>query len=401
MVENNKPTIRFKGFTEAWEQRKFADMYEKVSEKNDLSFGTDRIISVANMYFKSEVYISDKEYLRTYNIFKLGDIAFEGNKSKDFAHGRFVENSIGDGIVSHVFDVFRPIREFDLLFWKYVVNNERLMGSILVRSTKSSTMMTNLVATDFLKESFRVPCLNEQKSIGQFFTHLDNLITLHQRKYEKLQNVKKSCLEKMFPKNGTNVPEIRFSGFTEAWEQRKVGELGEIVTGSTPPTEDKSNYNGKYLFVSPADIQNNRYVESTITTLSEKGFHKGRILKEGSTLFVSIGSTIGKVAQIKEKATTNQQINAIVPNVKYDSDFVLSLLINRSKHIKELAATQAVPIINKTSFSNVEIIITMNLDEQEKIGTFFKELDNLITLHQRELTKLKNIKKSCLEKMFV
>ena len=195
----NKPTIRFAGFTDAWEQRKFSDLYEKVSRKNDLTYGKDDIISVANMYYKADSYITDESYLLTYNVFELGDIAFEGNKSKNFAHGRFVENTIGNGIVSHVFDVFKPIMpKYDLMFWKYAINNERLMGGILLRSTKASTMMTNLVASDFLQEHFLVPRFEEQKKIGDFFARLDNLITLHQRKLEKLQNIKKSMLEKMF-----------------------------------------------------------------------------------------------------------------------------------------------------------------------------------------------------------
>jgi type I restriction enzyme S subunit len=192
------PEIRFKGFTEAWEQRKLGEMYDRVSEKNDLSYTKEQIISVANMYFKPDSYITDEEYLRTYNVFLLGDIAFEGNKSKNYAHGRFVENTIGNGIVSHVFDVFRPKIDFDLLYWKYAINNERIMGDLLVRCTKASTMMTNLVAADFLKESLLVPSVEEQKKIGQYLTQLDNLITLHQRKLEKLKNIKKSMLEKMF-----------------------------------------------------------------------------------------------------------------------------------------------------------------------------------------------------------
>ena len=196
---SNVPEIRFKGFTEAWEQRKFYELYEKVSRKNDLTYGKNDIISVANMYFKSDSYITDESYLLTYNIFELGDIAFEGNKSKNYAHGRFVENTIGNGIVSHVFDVFRPImKPYDLLFWKYAINNEKLMGNILLRSTKASTMMTNLVANDFLQEEFSVPTYAEQKKIGAFFQQLDNLITLHQRELEKLKNLKKACLEKMF-----------------------------------------------------------------------------------------------------------------------------------------------------------------------------------------------------------
>ena len=177
------PEIRFKGFTDPWEQRKFSELYEKVSRKNDLTYGKDDIISVANMYFKEDSYITDESYLLTYNIFELGDIAFEGNKSKNYAHGRFVENTIGNGIVSHVFDVFKPImKPYDLQFWKYAINNEQLMGGILLRSTKASTMMTNLVANDFLQETFLTPTYPEQQKIGAFFQQLDNLITLHQRK---------------------------------------------------------------------------------------------------------------------------------------------------------------------------------------------------------------------------
>ena len=192
------PEIRFKDFTDAWEQRKFREQYQKITEKNDLSFGADKIISVANMYFKSDVKQSDDDYMRSYNIMRLGDIAFEGNKSKHFAHGRFVENTIGDGIVSHVFDVFRPIADYDLLFWKYLINYEGVMGRIMTRCTKASTMMTNLVADDFLAESILVPSIQEQQKIGAFLDKLDSLITLHQRKLEKLKNIKKACLEKMF-----------------------------------------------------------------------------------------------------------------------------------------------------------------------------------------------------------
>ena len=192
------PEIRFAGFTDAWEQREFSKQYVKVSEKNDLSFGTDKIISVANMYFKEDTKESSDDYMKTYNVMRLGDIAFEGNKSKNFAHGRFVENTIGDGIVSHVFDVFRPIADYDLLFWKYIINNEGVMGRIMTRCTKASTMMTNLVADDFLKEKIAVPSLEEQRQIGSFLNGLDNLITLHQRKLETLKKIKKSMLQKMF-----------------------------------------------------------------------------------------------------------------------------------------------------------------------------------------------------------
>lgn len=167
---------------DGWEQRKFGELYEKVNEKNDLSFGADKIISVANMYFKEEVKESNDDYMRTYNVMRLGDIAFEGNKSKNFSHGRFVENTIGDGIVSHVFDVFRPVMNYDLLFWKYLINNENVMGRIMTRCTKASTMMTNLVAKDFLNEDILISTIEEQSKIGECIDKIDHLITLHQRK---------------------------------------------------------------------------------------------------------------------------------------------------------------------------------------------------------------------------
>ena len=194
----NVPEIRFAGFTDAWGQRKFSELYAKVTEKNDLSFGADKIISVANMYFKEDTKESSDDYMKTYNVMRLGDIAFEGNRNKNYAHGRFVENTIGDGIVSHVFDVFRPIVDYDLNYWKYYINNEIVMGRTMARCTKSSTMMTNLVANDFLKEAVLVPVLEEQKKIGQYFSNLDNLITLHQRKLDTLKKLKQGMLQQMF-----------------------------------------------------------------------------------------------------------------------------------------------------------------------------------------------------------
>ena len=196
------------------------------------------------------------------------------------------------------------------------------------------------------------------------------------------------------------IPVIRFKGFTDGWEQHKLRDVGNVVTGSTPSTLDKTNYNGNYLFISPADIQGNRYVDKTITTLSEKGFRKGRILKKGAILFVSIGSTIGKVAQIRQEAVSNQQINAVVPYEDYDENFIFSSLVKESEKIRLLSATQAVPIINKTTFSNIDIHIPENIKEQIQIGAFFNKLDDTIALHQRQLNKYKELKQKMLQKMF-
>lgn len=192
------PRVRFKGFEGEWERKKFCELYE-ISTLKNRTFGVDRIISVANMYFKPVSYISNDEYLKSYNVMRLGDIAFEGNKSKEFAHGRFVENTIGDGIVSHVFIVMKPISEqYDIQFWKYLINYERIMGPVLLKSTKHSTMMTDLVVSDFLKETILVPTYEEQKAIGAFFENLDKQITLQTQRLEKLKQIKSTCLDYMF-----------------------------------------------------------------------------------------------------------------------------------------------------------------------------------------------------------
>lgn len=197
-----------------------------------------------------------------------------------------------------------------------------------------------------------------------------------------------------------NVPKLRFPGFTEPWEQRKVSEIGNIVTGSTPKTSISDNYGGEFLFVSPADIQENRYVDETITTLTKKGFDQGRKIREKASLFVSIGSTIGKVAQTSQESTTNQQINAVEPYDNFDDDFIFTSLENISGSIKAIASNQAVPIVNKTTFGETEIKVPSELAEQQKIGAYFRNLDHIITLHQRKLKHVKDLKKSMLQKMF-
>ena len=188
-LHHRKCVILRKKKVNDWEQRKFSELYAKSSEKNDGSIGMDKNITVATMQFKEDVKVSTAEYLKTYYTFNLGDIAFEGHQSKEFRYGRFVENDIGNGIVSHIFAVFRPIREYDLYFWKYAINNETLMQRILSRSTKASTMMHDLVTKDFLNEMFLVPSFDEQRQIGVFLDTLDHLITLHHHEEFCTENV--------------------------------------------------------------------------------------------------------------------------------------------------------------------------------------------------------------------
>ncbi|WP_446669795.1 restriction endonuclease subunit S [Limosilactobacillus allomucosae] len=193
------PALRFKGFTEKWEQRKFSDIYKKSSEKNDLSFSKDKVISVANNKWGTAPKNSTDKYMRTYYVYRIGDIAFEGNKSKKFKFGRFVENTLANGIVSHVFDIYRPTqKEHDLWFWKYYIHNENIMRDILRKSTTKATMMTNLVNKDLLKQKLNIPSIEEQEKIGNYLSKLDHLITLHQHKIDNLKRLKRALLQKMF-----------------------------------------------------------------------------------------------------------------------------------------------------------------------------------------------------------
>ena len=192
------PEIRFKGFTDAWELRKFSELYEKNMEKNSDLIGFDKTISIATMTYKDEGNGASDSSLSAYKVLRIGDIAFEGHTSKEFRYGRFVANDIGIGLMSPRFSTLRPIKEMPVDFWKHYIHYEPIMKYILVNATKAGTMMNELVIPEFLEQSLLVPSLKEQAKIGQYFTTLDHLITLHQRKLETLKKLKKAMLQKMF-----------------------------------------------------------------------------------------------------------------------------------------------------------------------------------------------------------
>ena len=196
-----------------------------------------------------------------------------------------------------------------------------------------------------------------------------------------------------------NVPELRFPGFEDEWIKMKLDNLGNIFTGSTPDTSKSELYEGKYPFVSPIDIHNNRYVKSTNKTVSKEGFYGGRVIPKGASLFVCIGSTIGKVGQAEIDVTTNQQINALIPYENYDDNYIYTNLYKSSNKIKKLAATQAVPIINKKTFSNFSIYIP-KFKEQKKIGDIFSKLDRQIELEEKKLDLLEQQKRGYMQKIF-
>ena len=344
------------------------------------------------MYYKTDSYITNPEYLKTYNVFHFGDIAFEGNKNKNFAHGRFVENTIGNGIISHVFDVFRPKMKYEYLFWKYAINNERIMGRILLKCTKSSTMMTNLVAADFLKEQIFVPSLNEQKLIGNYIYKIDNLITLHQRKYDKLVNVKKAILEKMFPKDGADVPEIRFKGFTEAWEQRKLIDYLEVSSLKNKDEayrkEDVLSVSGDCGIVNQIEFQGRSFAGVSVAPYG--------VVETGDIVYTKSplkSNPYGIIKTNKEKPGIVSTLYAVYkPLDNVYSEFVQIYFEQNSRMNNYMH-----PLVNKGAKNDMKVsdknalkgeVCFPNRDEQIKISGYFAKIDNLITLHQRKLLNL-------------
>lgn len=170
-----------------WEQRKLGELYEKNDERNTFGLGAERTLSIATMTFNSEGNGADASSLPNYKVIRVGDVAFEGHSNKSFAYGRFVVNAVADGIMSPRFSCLRPKNSYPVRFWKYYIHSEQVMRDILVRATKSGTMMNELVIDDLFKQSIAVPQEAEQQAIGYFFSHLDTLITLHQRKRQWLK----------------------------------------------------------------------------------------------------------------------------------------------------------------------------------------------------------------------
>ena len=269
--------------------------------------------------------------------------------------------------------------------------------------TRFSTGSTfESINSDNIKNAqISIPSLREQEKIGGLFNEFDSLIALHQRKLDKLKRVKSAYLTEMFPAEGEREPKRRFPGFTGAWEQRKLGDMGNVITGNTPSTKDKSNWttdkNKGHIWITPTDI-NRKVLFDSERYLSDKGWLKARKIPKNSVLITSIAS-IGKNAINGIDAAFNQQINALIlQNNNYY--FVLSLMDKEKKRFEALAGQTATPIINKSTFSSFQLQIPSE-NEQNKIGNFFKKIDNLITLHQRKIDKLQKLKNAYLNEMFV
>ena len=254
------------------------------------------------------------------------------------------------------------------------------------------------------KATFLNPAsFNEQRLIGKFFKDIDSLLTLHQRKYEKLLNIKKSMFEKMFPKEGEVVPEIRFKGFTGAWEERKLGDIADITGGGTPSTSNNDYWDGIINWYSPAEISNQIFLNSSQRKITELGYSScsAKMLPRGTVLFTSRAG-IGKTAILSAEGCTNQGFQSIVPHAnELDSYFIFSRTHELKKYGEVVGAGSTFVEVSGKQMAAMTLMMPPKFNEQKMIGDFFKRLDSILTLHQRKLEMLKNIKQAFLDKMFV
>ena len=248
-----------------------------------------------------------------------------------------------------------------------------------------------------------MPSLEEQEKIASFLDSLDHLITLHQRKCEETRKLKKYMLQKMFPQNGQKVPEIRFEGFTDDWEQRKLGDIADIVGGGTPSTGNLSYWDGEIDWYAPAEIADQIYANSSQKKITDLGYENSsaKMLPPGTVLFTSRAG-IGKTAILTRKGCTNQGFQSIVPHRgELDSYFIFSRTEELKRYGELVGAGSTFVEVSGKQMMAMELMMPPTMREQQTIGGFFQQLDHLITLHQQKCDELKNIKKFMFQNMFI
>ena len=392
----NKPRIRFKGFTEDWEQRKLGEVVKSYSggtptASNKEYYGGDIpfIRSAEINSDTTELYITQKGLDNSSaKIVEKGTIlyAMYGATSGEVGISK-INGAINQAILAMI-----PLNYDGKIIAQYLrKNKESIIGKYLQGG------QGNLSANIILEIPIQLPGLEESNQIAYFLESVDNIITLHQRKLEKLKLAKKALLQKLFPKNGSQFPEIRFKGFTDAWEQRKLGEVVKSYSGGTPTASNKEYYGGDIPFIRSAEINS----DTTELYITQKGLDNSsaKIVEKGTILYAMYGATSGEVGISKINGAINQAILAMIP-LNYDGKIIAQYLRKNKESIigKYLQGGQG----NLSANIILEIPIQLpGLEESNQIAYFLESVDNIITLHQRKLDKLQEVKKGLLQKMFV
>ena len=409
----NTPNIRFKGFTDDWEQRKLEEIVERVTRKNQdlvselpLTISAQYCLIDQNEFFDKRVASKDVSgYYLIYN----GEFAYNKSTSTDAPWGAIKRlDKYENGVLSTLYIVFKIRNEeevnSDFLVTYYDTSNwHKDIQAIAAEGARNHGLL-NIAPADFFKTELMMPQdIDEQKKIGDYFKSLNDLITLHQRKCDETKKLKKYMLQKMFPQKNEKKPEIRFAGFTDDWEQRKLGTLCSLITKGTTPKDKSGNGEVNFVKVENIDTDNGEVTSmSKISVEEHEGYLKRSRLEENDILF-SIAGTLGRVSVVKPSilpANTNQALAIIRTNEGY-IPYLTTVLKGPAVEdfIRRNPTIGAQPNLSLEQVNNLDISYP-EYDEQVKIGDYFALLDNLITLHQRKCDEIKEVKKFMLQNMF-
>ena len=398
--KSDAPAIRFKGFSDAWEQRKVSDLAEK-------TYGGGTPTTSNEAYWNGDIPwiqssdVADGKLLGVESRKRITQDGLNNSSAQLIPENSIaIITRVGVGKLAFMPYSYATSQDFLSLsklnaepFFTVYACYKKLQSEL---NAVQGTSIKGITKDELLAKSIMVPQYAEQRQIGAFFKQLDHLITLHQRKFEKLTNVKKSMLEKMFPQNGSSYPEIRFKGFTDPWEQRKLGELALFNPKDELP--QTFEYVDLESVVGTEMLSHRTEVKSSAPSRAQRLAHTG-------DLFYQTVRPYQKNNYLFEKPDNNYVFSTGYAQMRpyVDGYFLLSLVQSERfvKVVLDNCTGTSYPAINANDLAEIEVAAPSDESEAQKIGTIFRSIDNLITLHQRELEKLQNIKKSMLEKMFV
>ena len=398
-----KPQIRFKGFTDAWEQRKIGECFSERCE----SMPEGELISVTinegvKKFFELNRHDNSNDDKSKYKKVCIGDLPYNSMRMWQGASGYCPY----EGIVSPAYTVLTPNFGIDSKCISYLFKRPDMIHCFQTNSQGITSDNWNLKYNKLSEIIINISSsLEEQIKISELFSKLDSLITLHQRKYEKLQTLKKALLEKMFPANNDDIPQIRFKGFADAWEQRELGDIGKTFTGLSGKTSNDFGH-GEAKFLPYLNIFNNPIADINFLESTEIDKNQNEI-KYGDVFFTTSSETPKEVgmSSVWLGNSGNIYLNSFCFGFRSSIDFnpyYFGYLLRSDSFRKPVTVlAQGISRFNISKNKVMEInILLPEKKEQEKIGQLFYKLDSLITLHQRKCEKLKNMKKALLDKMF-
>ena len=397
--KNGIPKLRFPGFTGAWEQRKLGEILKERKERSSIgeliSVTINNGVVKADSLERKDNSSSDKS---NYKVVCKGDIAYNSMRMWQGASGYSPYN----GILSPAYTVLIPTEKVDSKFISYMFKKEKMLQQFQKYSQGLTSDTWNLKYPMLKDIPVLFPKIDEQVSIRKHLDNISSLIALHQRKLEHLQEQKKGLLQKMFPKNGETVPEVRFPGFTDAWEQRKWVDSINISNEMVDPTTGKFD---DMPHIAPGNIESfTGRILDNVKTVKEEELISGKFLfKPGDVVFGKINPQLGKYFYARVEGLTSADSYVLNgKNKNITQMFIFLLLQTRDffKYSVSVSKRSGIPKINREELNGFKFLIPCK-EEQEKIGDFFLNIDSLIALHQRKLDHLELMKKGLLQQMFV